>query len=97
MGSKGIKPRKRRRPLPKVRSSADAISNEPPIMWSPPGSGFEASPYSPAGRAQQMWALVGGLRSRNRRQTRAMRLMLLLVLAAVLLPLAIGAIAAVVG
>jgi hypothetical protein len=44
-----------------------------------------------------MWALVRGLRSGNRRQTRAMRLLLLLVLAAVLLPLAIGAIAAVVG
>lgn len=72
------------------------MSNEPPIMWSPPGSGFEASSYSPAGRAQQTWAFVRGLRSGHRRQTRAMRLLLLLVLAAVLLPFAIGAIAAVV-
>jgi hypothetical protein len=66
-------------------------------MWSPPGSGFEASSFSPAGRAQQRWALVGGVRSHSRRQTRAVRLMLLVVLVAVLLPLVIGAIAVVLG
>ena len=28
-------------------------------MWPEKGSGFEASPYSPAGRAQQDWLLSG--------------------------------------
>ena len=44
-----------------------------------------------------MWALVGGLRSTSRRQTRAVRLLLLLILVAVLLPITIGAIAALAG
>jgi hypothetical protein len=95
VGSKGIKPRKRRRPLPKVRSKASVLSDEPPIMWPPPGSGFEASPYSPAGRAQQMWRLVRGLSSGGRRQRRAVRLVTLLVVVVVLGPLVVVAIAAV--
>jgi hypothetical protein len=44
-----------------------------------------------------MWALVGGLSSGTRRKTRAMRLLLLLVVVAVLLPLAIGAVAVFLG
>jgi hypothetical protein len=33
--------------------------DEPPVMWSPPGSGFEASPLSPAGEMQGFWRLTG--------------------------------------
>lgn len=32
------------------------------VMWPDKGSGFEASPWSPAGRAQQMWIIAGNLR-----------------------------------
>ena len=95
MGSKGIKPRKRRRPLPKVRGQARVMGDEPPVMWPSPGSGFEASPYSPAGRAQQMWTLVRGLSSTGRRQRRAVRLLTLLVVLVVVGPLVVVAIAAV--
>jgi hypothetical protein len=31
-------------------------------MWPDKGSGFEASPFSPAGRAQQMWIWAGNVR-----------------------------------
>jgi hypothetical protein len=64
-------------------------------MWSNPGSGLEASPYSPAGHAQQRWALVRGLHARGRRQARAVQLLVLLVVALLLLPLVLVAIAAV--
>jgi hypothetical protein len=35
------------------------IVDEPPVMWSPPGSGFEASSLSPAGEMQGFWRLTG--------------------------------------
>jgi hypothetical protein len=46
------------RRLPKLRGGS-RIVDEPPVMWSPPGSGFEASPLSPAGEMQGFWRLTG--------------------------------------
>lgn len=51
-------------------------------MWSPPGSGFEASNWSPAGRAQAQWRAVRGWNSMSPyRRAAAVRAFLKLVLA----------------
>ena len=44
------------------RGRAVVADDVPPgMMWPEAGSGFEASPYSPAGRAQVSWRLLRGL------------------------------------
>ena len=53
--------------LPKVRDR-DLDVSPPNIMWPGPGSGFEASPFSPAGTAQRVWWLIRG--SARKRRTR---------------------------
>jgi hypothetical protein len=58
MGSRGIQRRKPFRRLRRLKGDAHTI-DEPPVMWSPPGSGFEASPLSPAGYVQNWWRLTG--------------------------------------
>ena len=58
VGSRGIRRRKRKHPLAPVRGDAlgwPTSDETPPIMWSDPGSGFEADPFSPAGRMQRQW------------------------------------------
>jgi hypothetical protein len=40
----------------------DSVDEPPPVMWPAADSGFEADPFSPAGRAQAMWRLLDGLR-----------------------------------
>jgi hypothetical protein len=86
VGSKGIRPRKQRRPLPKL---PDSVGDEhdliPPVMWSPPGSGFEASPYSPAGGLQRLW---WGARNVSRRERSNSRFSVVGVLVCVFLILA---------
>jgi hypothetical protein len=94
VGSKGIKPRKKRRPLPKVSRKAGSADDSPPVMWSPPGSGFEASGFSPAGRALQFWAFVRGSTAGGHRRRVATRLLLVIVLLLVVVPFVIGALAA---
>jgi len=37
-------------------------------MWSPPGSGFEASAYSPAGTVQRGWWLARRMRGMGERE-----------------------------
>jgi uncharacterized membrane protein YidH (DUF202 family) len=39
-------------------------------MWSPPGSGFEASMFSPAGRIQGLWRLGRSARAMRGRPRR---------------------------
>ena len=58
MGARGIRRRKPKRPPPSPSDDAlgwPTSDETPPIMWSEPGSGFEASPFSPAGRMQYLW------------------------------------------
>jgi hypothetical protein len=59
MGSSGNRRRKPLRRLARLKGSPHGM-DEPPVMWSPPGSGFEASPLSPAGEMQNFWRLTGG-------------------------------------
>ncbi|MCU1483284.1 MAG: hypothetical protein JWN67_30 [Actinomycetia bacterium] len=66
MGRAGIRRRKPRRPLPKLSGKAWPGDDTPPTMWSAPGSGFEASPFSPAGRIQGMWRMTRGVNERRR-------------------------------
>src|SRR5579862_467421 len=56
VGSEGIRRRKPRRPLPRLKSRPLRTQDEPPVMWSP---GFEANPNSPAGEMQGFWRLTG--------------------------------------
>ena len=60
MGSRGIRRRKRRRPLPVPRDTLGwpTPDETPPVMWSEPGSGFEANQYSPAGQMQRQWWFI---------------------------------------
>lgn len=52
---------RRRKPIRHLRLVDDealgwpSAEETPPIMWSGPGSGFEADPFSPAGRMQREW------------------------------------------
>ena len=75
MGRSGIRRRKRRRPLPPVPDVP--VDDTPPVMWSPPGSGFEASPLSPAGRSQALWRATLGWNRLSPRRQRAVRRRLL--------------------
>jgi hypothetical protein len=74
VGSGGIRRRKPAHHLPKVRDRD--LPNEfdltPPMMWPDKGSGFEASPFSPAGRAQRMWWMMQGARRGRTPRRRAM-------------------------
>jgi len=72
MGRAGIRRRKPRRrlPPPEVPSENDLVP--PNIMWPGAGSGFEANPFSPAGRAQQEWQML----QRLDRLPRGVRLLL---------------------
>jgi hypothetical protein len=86
MGSKGIKRRKPRRPLPKVRGGRPiSDADEPPIMWPSPGSGFQADPFSPTGTAQREWFLI-----RRLGQTRYGKPLTVALLAVPLLLIVIG-------
>jgi hypothetical protein len=40
----------------RLRAGDDGIP--PHVMWPEPGSGFEASPLTPAGRTQGLWLLT---------------------------------------
>ena len=62
VGSSGIKrrkPKRRLRPIP--RGPIDDFTPGH-VTWPEEGSGFEASPWSPAGRAQQAWIWAGNAR-----------------------------------
>ena len=84
MGAKGIRPRKRRRRLPKVKASVREHEMVPPnIMWPEKGSGFEANQYSPAGTSQREWWLIRAAGSGNRKAR-------VLVLAFLVVPIAIA-------
>jgi hypothetical protein len=61
VGNRSKRRRQLSRPPPPVHpEESDAT---PPVMWPSPGSGFEASPFSPAGVAQGLWRLGRGVRS----------------------------------
>ena len=80
-----------------MRPRTDGAGNgEPPVMWPSPGSGFEASAFSPAGRAQQFWAFTRGATDGGRRQ-RVARLVLVLVFVVVVVALAVSLLLAVIG
>lgn len=84
MGRAGIRRRTPRRRLPPVESAGWPEDDIPPVMWSPPGSGFEASPFSPAGRAQTFHRFT---RSASRRgQPKWVRITLWAVVALVVGP-----------
>ncbi|HEX2039122.1 MAG TPA: hypothetical protein VHF47_05225 [Acidimicrobiales bacterium] len=91
MGAKGIRRRKPYRRLPPARMPDDNELVPPNVMWPGPGSGFEAHPWSPAGRAQETWRFaraLGGGRGRRGRRTPVARLVsgaLVVVVAAALL------------
>lgn len=59
VGSHGIRRRKPVHRLEKLRGAEAEIIDEPPVMWSPPGSGFVASSFSPAGYVQGIWRMTG--------------------------------------
>jgi hypothetical protein len=88
--------RKPRRPLPKLPDLPD--DNTPPVMWSPPGSGFEASPYSPAGRIQGMWQLNRYARFHKndprRPMPRGLAIGLIVISAVLLVPVLVALVAA---
>ena len=67
MGSKGIKPRKPRRRLPRLKRMRIEDPTSGHVAWPPKGSGFEASPYSPAGYLQRMWIFSSNLRRSRQR------------------------------
>lgn len=93
VGSKGIKRRKPYRRLPSVRGdSAISDSDQPPIMWPSPGSGFEADPFSAAGTSQREWFLI-----RRLGQSLAGKVVTWVVLAAVVIPLVWVAVSSVLG
>lgn len=71
MGSSGARPRKRRHALAKLPDSVDQEELTPPVMWPAQDSGFEASPFSPAGAIQRFW---WGIRATSRRNKKASRL-----------------------
>jgi hypothetical protein len=56
-------------------------------MWPEPGSGFEASPFSPAGQMQLRWTFLRGLR-RTRFGRPLLVLVAVVVVASVLLQVA---------
>ena len=65
MGAKGIKRRKPYRKLPPARMPTENEVIPPNVMWPGAGSGFEADPWSPAGRSQTGWQLAQGLGRRD--------------------------------
>ena len=67
MGAKGIRRRKPYRKLPPARVPTENEVIPPHIMWPDSDSGFEADPWSPAGRAQREWWLLQGLTRRGSR------------------------------
>lgn len=69
MGAKGIRKRTPSRRLPSLRRRTNYI-DEPPVMWPPPSSGFEADPFSPAGQMQGWWQFTGGGTDANEAQAR---------------------------
>jgi hypothetical protein len=77
VGSKGSRPRKKRRPS-RAAATGPAWNEEPPVMWPAAGSGFEASSFSPAGRAQQVWAFARGASSSEGCRRIAVRLLVVL-------------------
>jgi hypothetical protein len=93
MGSEGIKRRKPKQPLPRLKGSRFAEPSEPPIMWPEAGSGFEADPFSPAGQAQMRWNLFDTLHRRSVHRSRAQQAMRWLIWCL----LGIGAVAMVMG
>ena len=82
------KSRKRRRHKSEAAKSSDALGalqldDSPPVMWSPEGSGFEASRMSPAGQQQARWQATSAWNSLpEARQWRIARNFVLLTLAA---------------
>jgi hypothetical protein len=59
-------PRRRVSPSPTADTRLGiGNADEPPIMWPPAGSGFEADPFSPSGMAQQEWVLASHLGRRR--------------------------------
>ena len=74
MGSSGIRRRKVKRSLPPVSDDASAWPTDdetPPIMWSEPGSGFEASGFSPAGAAPRQWWFLRRIQGLSDREIEA--------------------------
>ena len=92
MGSKGIKRRKTRYPLPPVHIQAVSDCDEPPIMWPSAGSGFEADPFSPAGSAQREWFLA-----RRFGRSRAGKAVAWIALAVIVVPLIWVAVSSILG
>ncbi len=58
VGAQGHRRRTPRRRLPKPGHPGDYDDPTPPVMWSPPGSGFQPSTFSPAGQSQRLWNAV---------------------------------------
>ncbi len=81
MGAKGIRRRKPYRKLPPPEVPPNDVSVPPNVVWPRPGSGFEASPWSPAGRMQAGWRFLDGLgRRRSRRNSPVVAFVMWLVL-----------------
>ena len=98
VGAKGIRRRTPVHHLPPAKAGApDAGDGGPPnIMWPAAGSGFEADPFSPAGRAQAGWRLIDAASRGGGRSSRAVRIMTWVLVVFVGVPLGATAVLAVV-
>jgi hypothetical protein len=68
--------------LPKVPDGAEVEAGPPHVMWPDARSGFDPSPFSPAGGARNMWALFNTFqRGRRPRRDRPPVSVLLVLLA----------------
>lgn len=88
VGSSQSRTRKPHRHLPKVPKRRE--SDTPPVMWPEPGSGFEASPNSPAGFMQGTFRAITRKERPTERQRNQATLASAVLVALVLLGAVVG-------